>query len=985
MGRDLVKETATTLLEESSGDLTALQRDLKREVEAEVAFDASYRSAYSTDASNYRQVPLAVVVPKNVEAGAAAVRIALEHRVPVLSRGGGTSLAGQTTNRAVVIDWSKHCNSLVDVDPLGKSCVVEPGIVLDDLNRALTGHNLEFGPRPSTHSRCTLGGMLGNNSCGSTAQRTGKTVDNTRSLDVLLADGTRMTLGAADDERLAAIVRSGGREAQLHRQLKALQQEHLAALRTGYPQIPRRVSGYNLDSLLPEKGFHVARALVGSEGTLATILRAEVDLVPVVQYRTMLALGYPDIARAADDVPQVLESEPIALEGIDHLLIHNESIKRMHPDSLKLLPEGPAYLLVELGGASQSEADDRAKKLLSNLGRAGTDDTVGQYTDGREQREIWQARESGLGATARVTGEPDTWPGWEDAAVAPEKLGSYLREFSELLKAHDLEPAALYGHFGQGCVHTRIPFRLTTADGVANFRSFIEDAADLVTSMGGSLSGEHGDGQARGELLGKMFGTELVNAFKEMKSIFDPSNLLNPGKVVDPNPLDSNLRLGADLALANPTTSFGYPDDDGSFARAVSRCVGVGECRKTDSGVMCPSYMATRDERHSTRGRSRLLFEMLNGSAREGQITDRWQSEPVNEALDLCLACKACKNECPVNVDMATYKAEFLSHHFAGRIRPRTHYSMGWLPLWAAGASIAPRLINRLAGTKTVTKLARSVGGLDDHRDLPQFSDQSLQKWFRRRTKRPSGRRGQVVLWPDTFTNRFTAEAGRAAVRVLEDAGWSVSMPRQPVCCGLTSISTGQLGIAKRTLRRSLEVLQPHLEADQLVVGLEPSCLAVFRSDAHELLPDSDLAQRASKQFVTLSELLIEHSPGYEPPKMDVQTVRQVHCHQQAIMKDEADSVLLKAMGVQDDPLDSGCCGLAGNFGFEAGHYAVSNTLVERVLAPTLRDLDDGTVVLADGFSCRTQIEQSDCGGHHGIHLAQLIDQARTHRPAVGQ
>ncbi|MBQ1016805.1 FAD-binding oxidoreductase [Micromonospora sp. D93] len=962
-------------------DLGVLAADLRDAVDGEVRFDAGSRATYSTDASNYRQVPLGVVVPRTVDAAVAAVAVCRRHGAPLTSRGGGTSLAGECTNTAVVLDWSKYCHRLLEVDEAARTCLVEPGIVLDQLNAELKPTGLEYGPRPATHDHCTLGGMLGNNSCGSTAQRTGKVVDNIVELEVLLYDGTRMWVGETTDEEYARIQRDGGRKAHLYQQLRALRDEYLADIRTRYPHIPRRVSGYNLDSLLPEKTFHVGQALVGSEGTLVTILRARLKLVPIVKSKAMVFLSYQDIAAAADDVPRILEHQPIALEGIDDKLVSFERRKSLHPHALHELPPGGAWLMVQLGGDVPQEARAAADRLVAAVRRDGGP-TVHEFADPTDEKQMWGVRESALGATAHVPNADNTWPGWEDSAVAPDRLGDYLRDLRKLYREYGYEQASLYGHFGQGCVHTRIPFRLRTADGIRDFRSFVERAADLVVSYGGSFSGEHGDGQARGELLPKMYGDRLTRAFGQFKAIFDPDDRMNPGKVVPPYRLDSHLRLGTDYDHGAVDTVFAYPDDGASFGNAVLRCVGVGKCRRHEGGVMCPSYMVTREEEHSTRGRARLLFEMLDGTSRGGTIGDGWRSTEVRDALDLCLACKGCKADCPVNVDMATYKAEFLHHHYARRLRPRSHYSMGWLPLVAAVAARLPRTVNALAQAPGLSRLAKTLGGIDKRRDIPAFAPETFQHWFAHRAPSGDGSRGEVLLWPDTFTNHFHPGVARAAVEVLETAGWRVRVPDGPVCCGLTWISTGQLDIAKRVLRRTVDVLRPHLRAGTRVVGLEPSCTAVFRSDAHELFPADDDVTRLREQTVTLAELLHDHSPGWQSPRIEAHALIQPHCHHHAILGTAADQAVLSAAGVNAEFLDSGCCGLAGNFGFEEGHYEVSEACAERVLLPAIRDADETDVILADGFSCRTQVEQSASDGRSALHLAELL-RAALHNDTV--
>jgi FAD/FMN-containing dehydrogenase/Fe-S oxidoreductase len=980
--------------------LEAVRRDLEQRVDGEVRFDAGSRATYSTDGSNFRQVPLGVVVPRTVDAAADAVRVCRDHRVPIVSRGGGTSLAGQCTNTAVVLDFSKYCNRLVSVDVANRRCVVEPGIVLDDLNRQLADTGLRFGPEPATHFNCTLGGMIGNNSCGATAQRTGKTVDNVHALDVLLQDGTRFWAGRTSDEEYRAIERRGDRRAEVYRTLRRLRDEHGDEIRKRFPDIPRRVSGYNLDSLLPEYGFDVGRFLVGSEGTLVTVLRAELDLVDVLPEKTLVVLGYPDVFAAADAVPRVLEHEPIALEGLDELLIHDQQLKHLNPDALAALPKGAGFLMVQFGAKDKQVAERQAHRMLDALEGTEHEPRVRFFDDPAKEHALWLVRESGLGATAHVPSHPDTFEGWEDSAVHPDDLGDYLRDLHQLFVefgyASDVGPS-LYGHFGQACVHTRIPFDLYTRDGVATYRRFLERAADLVVSYGGSLSGEHGDGQTRGELLPKMFGDDLVDVMRRVKALFDLLNLMNPGKVIDAHPLDAHLRLGGDWSPHTPQDLyFKYPHDGGSFAQAANRCVGVGRCRQlTHEGpsVMCPSFQATREEEHSTRGRARLLFEMIDGHG-DSPVDDLWRSTEVRDALDLCLACKGCKTDCPANVDMATYKAEFLAHHYRGRLRPRADYAMGWLP---AAAQVVSRLglarvVNALSHTPGLRPLGLAAAGLERDREVPRFATETLQQWFARTHPGTSGAhlgagarpgggstRGTVLLWPDTFTNHFSPHVGQAAVGVLERAGWAVTMPTEPVCCGLTWISTGQLTTARRVLRRTVRQLAPHLHAGGLVLGLEPSCTSVFRSDAPEMFPDDRDVRRLRDATVTFAELLVDHTPGWEPPHADdVRAVAQVHCHQHAVLGWDADAKLLASLGVSAEQLESGCCGLAGNFGFTAGHGEVSKACAEQVLLPRLREEPAGTVVLADGFSCRTQIHDLDSGGHEGHHLAEVVDALQT-------
>ena len=958
-------------------DTGKLHDMLTQAVDGEVRFDNGSRGAYAQDASNYRHPPIGVVVPRTADAAQAAIAVCREFNAPVLSRGGGTSLAGQCCNEAVVIDWTKYCHRVISTDAGGRSVTVQPGIALDKVNDAVRQYGLMVGPKPSTHVSCTIGGMIGNNSCGSTAQAYGKMADSVKRLEILTYDGLRTWVGPTTDVELMHILDHGDREAELYQGLKRIRDTYLGQIRTGYPDIPRRVSGYNLDHLLPEKGFHVARALTGSESTLVTVLAAEISLVEIPKHRTLVVLGYPDIAEAGDVVPLVVQHEPLAVEGLDDVLISLEREEHLGGDALSKLPEGSGWLMIQFGGDTEREAEDRAHALIAAVQADGDHPKphVAYIEDPAVEDNLWTVRELGLGATAYPPGKHETHEGWEDAAVPPDRLGDYLRDFRILLTRHDYHGASLYGHFGQGCVHTRIPFELRTAQGIANYRSFAEQAADLVVAYGGSLSGEHGDGQSRGELLPRMFGPDLMRAFGEFKALFDPGNRMNPGKVVDPYRLDENLTLrGWNPPV--PRTFFQYPADHGSFSNAASRCVGVGKCRGDEGGVMCPSYRVTREEEHSTRGRARLLMEMVRGDV----VTGQWRSAEVRDALDLCLACKGCKKECPVDVDMATYKAEFLAHHYAGRLRPAAHYTMGWLPLISRLVTAVPGLpevVNAGARTPLLSSLAKRAGGIAREREIPRFARQRFSQWYARRGPRVAeGKR--VILWPDTFSNCFHPDVAKAAVAVLERAGYRVEVPAKPLCCGLTWISTGQLGVASRVLRRTIRHLLPELRAGVPVVVLEPSCAAVFRSDAAELL-GSDQARLLASRTKTLAELLTEAAWAPRGLLTDlsgstpVRAIAQVHCHQHAVLGFDPDKELLKRCGVDVEVLDSGCCGLAGNFGFERGHYEVSAACAEHGLWPAARAADPDTVLLADGFSCRTQL-QAGHTGHEGLHLAQLLD-----------
>ncbi|UBU17458.1 FAD-binding and (Fe-S)-binding domain-containing protein [Nonomuraea gerenzanensis] len=957
-------------------DVETLRRRLEEAVDGEVRFDTGSRAAYSTDASNYRQVPIGVVVPRHLDAGVAAVSVCRARDVPVLSRGGGTSLAGQCCNAAVVIDWSKHCGGVELVDVPARRIVVQAGAVLDHVNHVLEPEGLMVGPKPSSHRACTIGGMIGNDSCGASAQAYGKMADSVLRLEILTYDGVRAWVGPTGADEYARIQADGGRLAQIYRQLRDLRDDTMELVRTRFPRLERRVSGYNLDQLLPENGFNLARALVGSEGTLVTVLRAELAVVPRPAARALAVLGFQDIFTAADAVPSVAAHRPLALEAMDETMYRLARAERPHDPALRDLPPGAGWLLVQFGGDTADEARQRAEDMMRDLcrGDGRPPPSHAFLGDPAREDELWRLRESGLGVEAYPPTGRQTYEGWSDAAVPPERLGAYLRDYDRLRHRHGYAHSALYGHFGQGCVHGRLPLDLHTDDGIARYRRFAEEGADLVASYGGSLSGEHGDGQALAELLPRMFGAAVVEVFGRVKAIFDPRDRMNPGKVVYPHRLDQDLAQRHFYPLEPKETFFGYPDDHGRFGHAATRCVGTGKCRKHpfEGGVMCPSYRVTREEEHSTRGRARLLEEMVRGEL----ITDGWRSEAVRDALDLCLACKGCRAECPVNVDMATYKAEFLAHHYRHRLRPVAHYSMGWLPLWAALASGAPHVVNAVTRTPGLSRLVKLLAGVSGRRALPRFAGERFTDWFKGRGVVGPGTRGRVVLWADTFSNNFDPRVGRAAVEVLEAAGFEVHVPPVTLCCGLTWISTGQLGIARRVLARSVRALLPWAEAGVPVVGLEPSCTAVFRSDGPELLNTAQ-TRLVSERTLTLSELLEHRAPDWRPSSAGGSVLAQVHCHQSAVMGYDADRAVLARFGFRTRVLDSGCCGQAGNFGFEREHYDVSVACAEQGLWPAVRSAGPMEAILADGFSCRTQIAAARTG-REGRHLAEILAAALT-------
>jgi len=946
-----------------AGDLA---RELRKRVKGEVRFDPGSRALYSTDGSNYRQAPIGVVVVRDKEDIIETVAVCREFDAPILARGGGTSLAGQCCNAAVVIDCSKYMRRVLDLDPAGRTARVEPGVVLDDLRRQANRHDLTFAPDPATHNHCTLGGMMGNNSCGIHSIMGGKTDDNTDELEILTYDGLRMWVGKTGEDELGRIISEGSRRSEIYAGMKRLRDEYADLIRARFPDIPRRVSGYNLPYLLPEKGFDLAKALIGSESTLVLILEAKLRLVPWPRHRSLLALGYPSVYEAADHIMEIREAAPIGLEGIDDYLVENMRKKGLHMGDLPFLPEGKGWLLVEFGGENRADADGKAQALMSRLRRETNPPSMKLYDDLRQERLVWEIRESGLGATAFVPGDPVTWEGWEDSAVPPENLGRYLRALRNLYNRHGYV-GALYGHLGQGCIHTRINFDLKTAAGIANYRRFMHEAAELVISMGGSLSGEHGDGQSRAELLPMMFGPEIIRAFEQFKAIWDPQNRMNPGKVVHPYRIDENLRHGADYSPPVLETHFHFPEE-GGWSGAVDRCVGVGKCRRGEGGTMCPSYMVTHEEEHSTRGRSRMLFEMLQGEL----ITEGWKSRHVFESLDLCLSCKGCKGECPVNVDMASYKAEFLSHYYEGRLRPRHAYSMGLIMYWARLASKVPRLANLATRTPGLANLIKAAGGISQRRSMPKFATRTFKEWFRTHTPKNAGG-PKVILWPDTFNNYFHPRTAQAAVEVLEAAGYHVLVPRKDLCCGRPLYDFGMLDTAERMLATTLETLRPAIHDGTPMVGLEPSCVVVFRDELRNLFPEDIDAGRLAQQTFTLSEFL-NNAQGYRPPSFHRKAVVHGHCHHKAIMKMDADEKLMKAIGLDFEILDSGCCGMAGSFGFESSKYDISVKCGERVLLPAVRNAAKDTLIIADGFSCREQIEQLT--DRRALHLAQVLQMA---------
>jgi len=953
--------------------VTELVAALRSAVRGTVDDSSRRRAEYSTDASNYRVVPQVVVFPRDPDDVQAALAVARDAGAPVTARGAGTSVAGNSVGPGVVLDFSRHVNRILEVDPEARTARVEPGVVMAALQQAAAPHGLRFGPDPSTWTRATLGGMIGNNACGPRAVAYGRTADNVLALD--LVDGTGRLIEA----------RSGAGALDVVPGLADLVRGHLDLLRTELGRFGRQVSGYSLEHLLPEKGTDLAKALVGTEGTVGTLLEATVRLVPVSAAPVLVVLGYPDMPTAADAVPALLAHRPIAIEGMDARLV--DVVRRVRgaaavPD----LPPGAGWLMVEVGGDTLDEALASAQALAADAGTTA----VGLFPPGPQATAMWRIREDGAGLGGRTPSGAQAWPGFEDSAVPPDRLGAYLRELEALMASHRVDGLA-YGHFGDGCVHLRLDVPLEASGDP--LRAFMTDAAALVAAHGGSLSGEHGDGRARSELLPVMYSPRAIELFGAFKQLFDPRDLLNPGVLVRPAALDADLRRPAAHPLP-AAGGFAFAHDAGDLTTAVHRCVGVGKCRADSTaagGFMCPSYLATKDEKDSTRGRARVLQEMANGTL----VSRGWSSPEVHEALDLCLSCKACSSDCPAGVDMAQYKSEVLHRTYRGRLRPVNHYALGWLPRWARLiTSWGPlaRVVNGVLGVRPVAKAVLAGGGMDTRRQMVRFAPEPFRAWVRRdgaaqvtRTSSDSpravptsdeGARPRVLLWTDSFSDALAPSVARAAVAVLRDAGYEVLVPDHQACCGLTWISTGQLDGARHQLEHLLEVLGPFAVNGIPIVGLEPSCTAVLRSDLGDLLPDDPRAVAVARETRTLAELLTAPAPigpgdrWQVPDLSDVTAVVQPHCHHYSVMTWTADRRLLTDAGAQFSAM-AGCCGLAGNFGMEKGHYDVSVAVAENSLLPALRDAAPGDVYLADGFSCRTQAEQ--LAGVSGVHLAELL------------
>jgi FAD/FMN-containing dehydrogenase/Fe-S oxidoreductase len=963
---------AATPFQASKGLLEEVEASLRNSIRGEVRFDSSSKALYASDASNYRQVPLGVVVPADVDDLVAALEVCRRKDVPFLTRGGGTSQNGQCVNVAVVADASKYVNRVISVDPESRTAIVEPGVVCDTLRDAAEKYGLTFAPDPATHSRCTLGGMIANNSCGAHSVMAGKTVENIEALEIATYDGARFWVGPTTDEELENTIAQGGRRGEIYRELRDLRDRYAHRIRDEFPQIKRRVSGFNLDQLLPENGFNVARALVGTEGTCAVTLQAKVRLVHSPSCRVLLILGFNDIYTAADAVPHFNRFSPIAIEGLDRGIIRGLQARGLKADEIALLPNGDAWVVLEFGADSHAEAVMQARQAdeYFKAGLGGPDVSGFVVEDGARQQKIWSIRETGASAVSLSIdpSRPDPMVGWEDAAVDPMRLGGYLRQFQALVDRYGYE-TCLYGHFGDGCVHARITFDVRTAEGVVTWRRFLREAAQLVVDFGGSLSGEHGDGQAKAEFLPIMYGPEIMQAMEEFKAIWDPANRLNPGKVVHAYRVDENLRMGPSYKPVTLTTrlTFASPEGNG-MQRAVERCIGMGKCRSLDGGTMCPSFRATREEKYSTRGRAHLFWEMLQGEV----ITDGWNSREVKEALDACLACKGCKSDCPTHTDMASYKAEFLSHYYENNRRPRQAMFMGRIGQWAPLASRFPWLTNFLVSTPPLARISKWLAGVAPQRNLPVFAPKTFRALANRRGL-GNGRDAlqsakRVILWVDTFNEHFSPEIATAAFDVLTRMGYQVILPRKRLCCGRPLYDYGLLDEAKALLRSAVDELANDVRAGVPVVGLEPGCLSVFKDELLKQLPDDAMARKLSAQTFLFSDFVAKAE--FEWPQLEADVVVHGHCHQKSLFGMKGETALLDKLGVRWNLLDTGCCGMAGSFGFNADHFDVSMKIAEDKLLPLVRDVPSHAFIVTNGFSCREQIEQG--AGRSPIHIAQL-------------
>lgn len=938
--------------------LSTFHNELKLKLDGSCDFSSAALAMYASDASNYRQVPLGVVYPKNANDIKITARLCHDHGYALLLRGAGTSQNGQCVNNAVVIDCSQHMHSVLDIDTTNRTALVEPGTVCDALKNAAEKYGLTFGPDPATHSRCTLGGMIGNNSCGPHSMLAGKTVENVIELEVLTSDGASFWVGPTSDEELENIIAARDRRGEIYQQLKDLRDEYADDIRNRYPDIKRRVSGYNLDQLLPENGFNVARALVGTEGTCVSILQARVKLVESPKHVQLIVLGFKDIFHAGDAVPQIMSFEPIAMEGLDWNIVGGLNDRNLRQQEVALLPSGKAWLLVELAANSLNNLDDKTRAFCAAMQSDDLVNSVLAVSDTRDVAALWSIREQGASATALALNpeDPDPVVGWEDTAVDPYQLGNYLRELYALVDRYGYQ-TSLYGHFGDGCIHARMTFDTRTAAGVEQWRRFSQEIASLVVKFGGSLSGEHGDGQAKAEFLPIMFGERLVGAFEQFKAIWDPTGNMNPRKVVNPYRMDENLRYGPDYQTPAVESTLQFVDDAAGFGRSTERCIGMGKCRSA-SGAMCPSYQATSEERYSTRGRARLFHELVRGEI----ITDGWQDPAIADSLEHCLSCKACKTSCPTQVDIAAYKAEFMHRHYSkGKRRPFNHYIFGYIGNWLPKAARVPALLNLLSITP-INSLAKKILGFSSDKSLPLISKQNFATWAKTNASTSNEHfymhgnttNPTVVLWADTLTAHYSPHLLIDTVSILNRCQFQVAIAKSHFCCGRPLYEYGLLTRAQKQANFILDDFYPNLPNNADVIVLEPSCLSVFKDELIKLHPNDNRALTLAKKTQSLAQFLL--GKDIKPSRKLDKGLIHFHCHDKSLHTHKADNEWLHSCFDEIAEPEAGCCGMAGTFGMQSRTRHIAEKLLNRHLKPALDAANSHTYVVSNGYSCRNQL-----------------------------
>lgn len=953
--------------------LSSLAGEFKQALHGEFDFSDAGIAMYTSDASNYRQIPLGVVYPRDSDDIVLTTRLCREQQLPVLMRGAGTSQNGQCVNEALIIDCSRFMNKVLEIDRQSHTALIQPGIVCDALKAAAEEYDLTFGPDPATHSRCTLGGMIGNNSCGPRSMLAGKTVENVLELEVLTSDGARFWVGKTDEAQLQEILNANDRQAEIYRELLAIRDEYTDQIRKRYPTIKRRVSGYNLDQLLPENGFNVARALVGSEGTCVSILQARVNLIDKPAFTRLIVLGFDDIFLAGDAVEHIMPFKPIAMEGLDWGIVGGLNDRNLRQKEIALLPEGHAWMLVELAAAATDTLESDVERFVQSMNSNALVKSSRSIEKGAQEAAIWSIREQGASATSMSLDPEGIDPvvGWEDTAVDPLQLGNYLREFKALVDRYGYT-TSLYGHFGDGCIHARITFDTRSEKGVAHWRNFSNDIAHLVVRFGGSLSGEHGDGQAKAEFLPIMFGDELMHAFRRFKSAWDPASRMNPGKLIDAYRMDENLRFGPDYQTPAIVSKLHFSEDPKGFGRSTERCIGMGKCR-AQTGAMCPSYQASGNERYSTRGRAHLLHELVRGQV----LQDGWRDPDVADSMEHCLSCKACKTQCPTGVDIASYKAEFMYHHFAQKRRPLHHHVFGRIGQWLPYLGKAPRLANLLQGNFT-GRLGKHLLGISPDKQLPQLATTTFSSWAASActskdqyfywfgdTHKPA-----VILWVDSINNHYRPSITRSALTVLQKTGWRVGVAREHFCCGRPLYEYGLLEQARKTLGNLLEGFYTSLPDKSQVVVLEPSCLSVFKDELLRMYPDDQRAQALSTRCVPLSQLL--DSSAIKLARTMDHGIVHLHCHDKSLGMDEYERQWLKACFNTLDEVESGCCGMAGTYGMRKQTRNIGQTLFQRALAPAIEHSRSSTVIVANGFSCHEQIAGST--GRRVLHPVEVLE-----------